>query len=123
MKILLLSLSLLFFGIQQVHAQSISDSTTTSIFSSKALYQSDVLRALSGLAPGLIIHSTGGVSGTGTNPVFRSYSSLNAPSNPLIIVDGIRFDGANNHNSSAFNGGGSLVTPNRSFDQIGRAHV
>ncbi|MCR9131255.1 MAG: hypothetical protein NXI08_01715 [bacterium] len=116
MKILLLSLSLLFFGIQQVHAQSISDSTTASIFSSKALFQSDVLRALSGLSPGLIIHSTGGVSGTGTNPVFRSYSSLNTPSNPLIIVDGIRFDGANNHNSSAFNGGGSLVTPNRSFD-------
>ncbi len=114
MKKLLLSLSLLFFGNYQVHAQAISDSMA--VLPSKAIHQTDILRALSGLSPGLKITSTGGVSGTGTNAVLRGYSSLNAPSDPLIIVDGIRFNGANNHNSTAFNGGGALVTPSRSFD-------
>ncbi len=114
MKKYLLSLLLLFFGINQVQSQSFPDSTN--IITSKSVSQADFLRVLSGLAPGLKITATGGVSGTGTNAVIRSYSSLNASSDPLIIIDGIRFDGASNFNSTAFNGGGTLVTPNRSFD-------
>lgn len=114
MKKLLLSLFLLLLGFNHIQAQSHSDSTN--VITSKAVYQADFLRLLSGLAPGLRVTATGGVSGTGTNAVIRSYSSLNASSDPLIIVDGIRFDGVNNHNSTAFDGGGALVTPNRSFD-------
>jgi hypothetical protein len=80
------------------------------------LVQQDVLRVLSGIHPGLQITSTGGISGSGTNAIIRGYSSLNALNDPLIIVDGIRLDSRNNQNSSAFSGGGTLTTPNRSID-------
>lgn len=106
---------LLIFGYQTLPAQSLSD-TLSIQFQNKSIVQKDALRSLSGLHPSIQITSTGGISGSGTNAIIRGYSSLNATSDPLIIIDGIRFDSGNNQNSSVFSGGGTVTTPNRSFD-------
>ncbi len=110
-------LVLLFFLLASVHSQAqFNTDSLSNIVRGKSLLQQDVLRVLSGIHPGLQITSTGGLTGSGTNALIRGYTSLNATSNPLIIVDGIRFDGQNNQNSSTFTGGGTLTTPNRSID-------
>ncbi len=111
----LLSFFLLIISCSNLSAQSLPDSLFQ-LYDTKTALQQDPLRVLNGVFPGLQITSTGGISGSGTNAVIRGYSSLNAVSDPLIIVDGIRFDTQNNQNNSSFSGGGSLVTPNRIID-------
>jgi len=112
---ILLFLCISFLGFSILHAQSQPDSLPSFLIK-KSVLQQDLFRVLSGVQPGLRITSSGGLSGSGTNAVIRGFSSLNAGSDPLIIVDGIRLDGRNNQNNSAFTGGGTLTTPNRIID-------
>ncbi len=49
----------------------------------------EIVRSLSGAIAGVTITRTGGASGSGTNFIIRSKSSLNGSSNPLFIVDGV----------------------------------
>lgn len=111
----LLVLFFLLLGSVHLQAQFKTDSLLT-VVKGKSILQQDVLRVLSGIYPGVQINSTGGLTGSGTNAIIRGFTSLNATSDPLIIVDGIRVDGQNNQNSSTFSGGGTLTTPNRSID-------
>jgi len=76
----------------------------------------DLMRKLHGAVPGMEVINTGGIAGSGTNLLIRGYNSFHKNQNPLIIVDGIRFDGNSNSLSNMFFGGGTLTTPNRFID-------
>ncbi|MFT3793850.1 SusC/RagA family TonB-linked outer membrane protein [Flavobacterium sp.] len=56
----------------------------------------DVVRALTGKAPGVNIQQTSGLSGSGTNIIIRGYSSITGSNQPLFIVDGIPFNSDTN---------------------------
>ena len=64
--------------------------------------------------PVLGITGTGGASGSGTNFIIRSKSSITGNNQPLFIVDGVPFDGSTN-NQTGF-GGGNSVTSSRFLD-------
>mgnify|MGYP003110938834 CR=1 FL=1 len=76
--------------------------------------ESDVVRTLNGKVAGVQITGTGGASGSGTNFIIRSKSSINGNNQPLFIVDGVPFDGGTNQ-QSGFDGGNS-VTSSRFLD-------
>lgn len=76
----------------------------------------DLSRALSGKMPGVNISSAGGVSGSGTDINIRGFSSISGSNNPLVIVDGVRFDASNNAQSDWYDGGGQQATPSRMLD-------
>ncbi len=57
------------------------------------LQVSDVSRALSGQVAGVQITSSNGQPGTSATIRVRGVGSINAQSNPLIVVDGVPFDG------------------------------
>ncbi|MHA7058604.1 SusC/RagA family TonB-linked outer membrane protein [Aquimarina sp. M1] len=69
--------------------------------------QTDVVRALTGKAPGVNIQQTSGLSGSGTNIIIRGYSSINGSNQPLFVVDGIPFNSATNNTSNFVQGGAS----------------
>lgn len=52
----------------------------------------DVVRLLSGKAPGVDILNASGMSGSGTNIQIRGVSTISGSSTPLFIVDGVPFD-------------------------------
>lgn len=54
---------------------------------------SDVTRALEGAVAGVQISTESGQPGKGTSIRVRGLGSINASSNPLIVVDGVPFDG------------------------------
>jgi TonB-linked SusC/RagA family outer membrane protein len=56
----------------------------------------DVVRALTGKAPGVNIQQTSGLSGSGTNIIIRGYSSITGSNQPLFVVDGIPFNSDTN---------------------------
>ena len=56
----------------------------------------DVVRLLSGKAPGVDILNTSGISGSGTNIIIRGVSTISGNSTPLFIVDGVPFDASTN---------------------------
>ncbi|MDX1462049.1 MAG: SusC/RagA family TonB-linked outer membrane protein, partial [Marinirhabdus sp.] len=76
--------------------------------------ESDVVRTLNGKVAGVQITGTGGATGSGTNFIIRSKSSINGDNQPLFIVDGVPFDGSTN-NQTGF-GGGNSVTSSRFLD-------
>ncbi|RZS99943.1 SusC/RagA family TonB-linked outer membrane protein [Aquimarina brevivitae] len=67
--------------------------------------QTDVVRALTGKAPGVNIQQTSGLSGSGTNIIIRGYSSINGSNQPLFVVDGIPFNSDTNSDRSFVQGG------------------
>ncbi|GAA0724903.1 SusC/RagA family TonB-linked outer membrane protein [Aquimarina litoralis] len=67
--------------------------------------QTDVVRALTGKAPGVNIQQTSGLSGSGTNIIIRGYSSINGSNQPLFVVDGIPFNSDTNNTSNFVQGG------------------
>ena len=76
--------------------------------------ESDVVRTLNGKVAGVQITGTGGASGSGTNFIIRSKSSINGSNQPLFVVDGVPFDGSTN-NQTGF-GAGNSVTSSRFLD-------
>tara|TARA_R110002072_G_scaffold66499_2_gene163928 strand:+ start:16105 stop:19386 length:3282 start_codon:yes stop_codon:yes gene_type:complete len=76
--------------------------------------ESDVVRTLNGKVAGVQITGTGGATGSGTNFIIRSKSSITGSNQPLFIVDGVPFDGSTN-NQTGF-GGGNSVTSSRFLD-------
>ena len=56
----------------------------------------DVVRALTGKAPGVNIQQTSGLAGSGTNIIIRGYSSITGSNQPLFVVDGIPFNSDTN---------------------------
>ncbi|WP_432411614.1 SusC/RagA family TonB-linked outer membrane protein [Rasiella sp. SM2506] len=76
--------------------------------------ESDVVRSLNGKVAGVQVTGTGGATGSGTNFIIRSKSSINGDNQPLFIVDGVPFDGGTNQ-QSGFDGGNS-VTSSRFLD-------
>jgi TonB-linked SusC/RagA family outer membrane protein len=56
----------------------------------------DVVRALTGKAPGVNIQQTSGLSGSGTNITIRGYSSITGSNQPLFVVDGVPFNSDTN---------------------------
>lgn len=71
--------------------------------------ESDIVRSLNGKVAGVSITGTGGASGSGTNFVIRSKSSINGNNQPLFVVDGVPFDGGTNQ-QTGFGGGNSVVS-------------
>ncbi|TBW25875.1 SusC/RagA family TonB-linked outer membrane protein [Gramella sp. KN1008] len=67
--------------------------------------QQDIARSLAGKVPGVQITGTGGATGSGTNFIIRSKSSITGDNQPLFIVDGVPFNGANNAQGSFVDGG------------------
>ncbi|MAQ75273.1 MAG: SusC/RagA family TonB-linked outer membrane protein, partial [Aquimarina sp.] len=67
--------------------------------------QTDVVRALTGKAPGVNIQQTSGLSGSGTNIIIRGYSSINGSNQPLFVVDGIPFNSDTNNDRNFVQGG------------------
>ena len=55
---------------------------------------SSVSRALEGSVPGLQVTSSSGQPGSGANLRIRGYGSLAAGNEPLIVLDGIAYDGS-----------------------------
>ena len=51
--------------------------------------ESDVVRTLNGKVAGVQITGTGGATGSGTNFIIRSKSSITGSNQPLFIVDGV----------------------------------
>ncbi len=76
--------------------------------------ESDVVRTLNGKVAGVQVTGTGGATGSGTNFVIRSKSSINGDNQPLFVVDGVPFDsGTNNVTNFA---GGNSITSSRFLD-------
>ncbi|WP_459211057.1 SusC/RagA family TonB-linked outer membrane protein [Aquimarina rhabdastrellae] len=69
--------------------------------------QTDVVRSLTGKAPGVNITQTSGLSGTGTNIIIRGYSSINGSNQPLFVVDGVPFNSDSNSSENFTTGGAS----------------
>ncbi|AXT56411.1 SusC/RagA family TonB-linked outer membrane protein [Aquimarina sp. AD1] len=69
--------------------------------------QTDVVRSLTGKAPGVNITQTSGLSGTGTNIIIRGYSSINGNNQPLFVVDGVPFNSDTNSSEGFTTGGAS----------------
>ena len=67
--------------------------------------QTDVVRALTGKAPGVNIQQTSGLSGSGTNIIIRGYSSINGSNQPLFVVDGVPFNSDTNQDRNFVQGG------------------
>jgi len=78
--------------------------------------ESDVVRSLTGKLPGVKIENVSGLTGAGTNFIIRGYTSISGSNQPLFIVDGVRFDGAQNAQSGFAIGGGAVANPNRFLD-------
>lgn len=76
--------------------------------------ESDVVRTLNGKVAGVQITGTGGATGSGTNFIIRSKSSITGSNQPLFIVDGVPFDGGTNQQSGF--AGGNSVTSSRFLD-------
>ncbi|MBT8275906.1 MAG: SusC/RagA family TonB-linked outer membrane protein [Bacteroidia bacterium] len=76
--------------------------------------ESDVVRTLNGKVAGVQVTGTGGATGSGTNFVIRSKSSINGDNQPLFVVDGVPFDSGTN-NVTGF-GGGNSITSSRFLD-------
>ena len=93
------------YGVAEVSAENIENRN-----------QTDLSRALTGQLPGVDVGATGGLTGSGTDIVIRGFSTLTGSNAPLIIVDGVRFDGGRNTTDSWFRGGGAQTTPNRLID-------
>lgn len=70
----------------------------------------DLVRALNGKIPGVQITSTSGATGSGTNFIIRSRSSINGDNQPLYIVDGVPFDGGTGTGGAGFNDGGTTAS-------------
>jgi len=64
----------------------------------------DVVRALTGKAPGVNIQQTSGLSGSGTNIIIRGYSSITGSNQPLFVVDGIPFNSDTNSDGNFVEG-------------------
>jgi TonB-dependent SusC/RagA subfamily outer membrane receptor len=62
--------------------------------------EGDIGRVFSGKAPGLNILNTTGLSGSGTNIILRGISTITGNSVPLLIVDGVPFDGGTSSNQN-----------------------
>ncbi|PHS68053.1 MAG: hypothetical protein COB12_02220 [Flavobacterium sp.] len=76
--------------------------------------ESDLIRTLNGKVAGVQITGTGGASGSGTNFIIRSKSSINGNNQPLFVVDGVPFDGGSNQQTGF--GGGNTVVSSRFLD-------
>lgn len=64
----------------------------------------DVVRALTGKAPGVNIQQTSGLSGSGTNIIIRGYSSITGSNQPLFVVDGVPFNSDTNSDGNFLEG-------------------
>lgn len=64
----------------------------------------DVVRALTGKAPGVNIQQTSGLAGSGTNIIIRGYSSITGSNQPLFVVDGIPFNSDTNSDGNFLEG-------------------
>jgi TonB-linked SusC/RagA family outer membrane protein len=64
----------------------------------------DVVRALTGKAPGVNIQQTSGLSGSGTNIIIRGYSSITGSNQPLFVVDGVPFNSDTNSDGNFVEG-------------------
>jgi len=64
----------------------------------------DVVRALTGKAPGVNIQQTSGLSGSGTNIIIRGYSSITGSNQPLFVVDGVPFNSNTNSDGNFIEG-------------------
>lgn len=64
----------------------------------------DVVRALTGKAPGVNIQQTSGLSGSGTNIIIRGYSSITGSNQPLFVVDGVPFNADTNSDGNFVEG-------------------
>lgn len=76
--------------------------------------ESDVVRSLNGKVAGVQITGNSGATGSGTNFIIRSKSSINGDNQPLFVVDGVPFDGSTNQQTGF--GGGNTVTSSRFLD-------
>ena len=76
--------------------------------------ESDVVRSLNGKVAGVQITGNSGASGSGTNFVIRSKSSINGSNQPLFVVDGVPFDAGTNLQTGF--AGGNSVTSSRFLD-------
>jgi TonB-linked SusC/RagA family outer membrane protein len=61
--------------------------------------EGDIARVLNGKAPGVTVLNTSGLSGSGTNIIIRSVSSITGNSTPLFVVDGVPFNASTNAQS------------------------
>ena len=77
--------------------------------------EADLVRSLSGKVAGVQITSTSGATGSGTNFIIRSRSSINGDNQPLFIVDGVPFDAGTNTSGAGFGDGGT-ATASRFLD-------
>lgn len=64
----------------------------------------DVVRALTGKAPGVNIQQTSGLSGSGTNIIIRGYSSITGSNQPLFVIDGVPFNSDTNSDGNFIEG-------------------
>ncbi len=76
--------------------------------------ESDVVRSLNGKVAGVQVIGNSGATGSGTNFVIRSKSSINGNNQPLFIVDGVPFDSSTNQVDNF--AGGNTVTSSRFLD-------
>jgi TonB-dependent SusC/RagA subfamily outer membrane receptor len=71
--------------------------------------QADISRALVGKIPGAQITGVSGISGSGTNFVIRSMSSITGNNQPLFVVDGMPINTSTN-TQGGFEGGITVVS-------------
>jgi len=76
--------------------------------------ESDAVRSMTGKVAGVQITGSSGATGSSTNFVIRSKSSINGNNQPLFIVDGVPFN-ANTNAQGGLSGGGA-VTSSRFLD-------
>jgi len=76
--------------------------------------ESDMVRSLTGKVAGVQITGSSGATGSSTNFVIRSRSSINGNNEPLFVVDGVPFDSGTNVQGGL--GAGTAVTSSRFLD-------
>ena len=103
------------FGVKQEKKALGYGVTTISSDLIDARPESDIARILRGKAPGVVISSTSGLAGSGTNVIIRGYSSISGSNQPLFVVDGIPFNTDTNTGNQGF-GSGSATASNRFLD-------
>ncbi|MEM7086759.1 MAG: VIT domain-containing protein [Bacteroidota bacterium] len=76
--------------------------------------ESDVVRSLNGKVAGVQITGSSGATGSATNFIIRSKSSINGSNQPLFIVDGVPFNSESNQLGGLSSG--ATVTSSRFLD-------
>jgi TonB-linked SusC/RagA family outer membrane protein len=76
----------------------------------------NVVQALAGKAPGIVVNQQAGDPGASSKIIIRGMNTIQGTGQPLFVVDGTPINNQTISTSGGSNVGGGTVTPNRAYD-------